>query len=261
MASSTDRKLVRGSLVVRSALWIGVCAGIALAATAAQATGVVPDNGSGTIALPPGDYQAVASIITDGLPLGASIEVTAWLRPAGGTESAGGGLGGDVQTWSPAVLDLEMVGTGALAGFAGSFSIAGVAVVTHSGSRTAGTSPQSFEQDVFMMQGQLAPGDPDFDLLRITAGTGFGMPSPGHTTLTSLGGGSSWFVDSFFDITYRIDFVGAPGGPLAGMTGSTTGTDRYTFVPEPSAMALGAIALASLAVRRRCGRCVVQDGC
>ena len=28
-------------------------------------------------------------------------------------------------------------------------------------------------------------------------------------------GGTSWNVDSFFDITYRIDFVGAPGGPLA----------------------------------------------
>jgi hypothetical protein len=33
-------------------------------------------------------------------------------------------------------------------------------------------------------------------------------------------------VDSFFDITYRIDFVGAPGGPLGGMSGSTTGTIR-----------------------------------
>jgi hypothetical protein len=33
-------------------------------------------------------------------------------------------------------------------------------------------------------------------------------------------------VDSFFDITYRIDFVGAPGGQLAGMSGSTTGTIR-----------------------------------
>jgi hypothetical protein len=79
------------------------------------------------------------------------------------------------------------------------------------------------------------------------------MPSPGQTTLTDLGGGN-WFVDSFFDINYRIDFVGAPGGALAGMSGSTTATDRYTFVPEPPATALGAIALASLLVRRRCGR-------
>jgi hypothetical protein len=76
------------------------------------------------------------------------------------------------------------------------------------------------------MQGQIT-GDPDFDLLRITAGTGFGMPSPGHTTLT-VQANSDYAVDSFFDITYRIDFVGHPGSPLGGMSGSTTATIRMT---------------------------------
>ena len=38
--------------------------------------------------------------------------------------------------------------------------------------------------------------------------------------------GSPFAVDSFFDITYRIDFVGRPGGALAGHSGSTTGTIR-----------------------------------
>jgi hypothetical protein len=54
------------------------------------------------------------------------------------------------------------------------------------------------------------------------------MPSPGHTTLTQTGGttGTAWNVDSFFDITYRIDFVGSPVGPLAGRSGSTTATIR-----------------------------------
>ena len=51
-----------------------------------------------------------------------------------------------------------------------------------------------------------------------------GMPSPGHTTLTQSG--PQWNVESFFDITYRIDFVGSPGGPFAGHSGSTTGTAR-----------------------------------
>jgi hypothetical protein len=252
MTSSRNRRSLLGSLEVQTLLWIGVCAGIAFAATAAEATGVVPDNGSGTIALPPGDYQALASQITDGLPLGTSIEVTAWLKPAGATEVAGGSLGGNVETWNSVVLDLELTGTGALAGFTRSISIPGVFVETHSGPRNVGSSPQNITQDLFMMQGQIS-GDPDFDLLRITAGTDFGMPSPGQTTLTDLGGGN-WFVDSFFDITHRFDFVGAPGGPLDGMSGSTTATDRYTFVPEPPATALGAIALASLAVRRRFGR-------
>ncbi len=111
---------------------------------------------------------------------------------------------------------------------------------------------------MFLLQGQVI-GDPDFDLLRITAGSGFGMPSPGHTTLTRLGPpGSNWNVDSFFDITYRIDFVGAPGGPLAGRSGSTTGTARFVVgaaIPEPGTCLLfvcGSLGLA-LSHRRRRG--------
>jgi hypothetical protein len=96
----------------------------------------------------------------------------------------------------------------------------------HTGPRTPGQPIQSFPTDMFMMQGQIV-GDPDFDLLRITGGTAFGMPSPGHTTLTQLGPpGSPWHLDSFFDIAYRIDFIGATGGPLGGMSGSTTATIR-----------------------------------
>ena len=68
------------------------------------------------------------------------------------------------------------------------------------------------------LQGQIPPGDPDFDLLRITAGSGFGYPSPGHTTLTLAPGG--WAVDSFFDISYRIDYIGHPGGPFGGSSNS-----------------------------------------
>lgn len=92
--------------------------------------------------------------------------------------------------------------------------------------RMPGDPVQSFATDMIRLQGQLPAGDPDFDLLRITAGAGFGLPSPGHTTLTQLPAGN-WNVDSFFDITYRIDFVGAPGGPLAGQSGSAVGTLQF----------------------------------
>ncbi len=101
---------------------------------------------------------------------------------------------------------------------------------THIGPRTPGQPVQSFPNDIFFLQGQLPPGDPDFDLLRITAGTGFGMPSPGHTTLTQMGG--NWAVDSFFDINYRIDFIGTPGGVLNGQSGSTTVHRRLSAGPE-----------------------------
>src|SRR5436190_7316152 len=76
-----------------------------------------------------------------------------------------------------------------------------------------------------LFRSQLPPGDPDFDLLRITAGNGFGMPSPGHTT-HALPSNRQSNVDCFFGIPYRIDFVGHLGGPLRGMSGSTTGTIR-----------------------------------
>ncbi|MEK7591181.1 MAG: hypothetical protein AAB489_03165 [Patescibacteria group bacterium] len=91
--------------------------------------------------------------------------------------------------------------------------------------RMPGDPVQSFDTDMRRLQGQLPAGDPDFDLLRITAGSDVGLPSPGHTTLTQLPDGN-WAIDSFFDITYRIDFVGAPGGPLAGQSGSHVGTLR-----------------------------------
>jgi len=95
---------------------------------------------------------------------------------------------------------------------------------------------QSFNEDLYMMSGQiLGGGDPDFDLLRVTAGTGYGMPSPGHTILGQTGGG--WAVESFFDITYRIDFVGHPASPFGGMSGSTTRTERHSLCPGTVAAA------------------------
>ena len=122
--------------------------------------------------------------------------------------------------------------------------------LVHSGPRTPGDPVQSFDTQMLTAQGQIV-GDPDFDLLRITAGNNFGMPSPGHTTLTRLGPpGSNWNVDSFFDVFYRIDFVGRNGGPLSGMSGSTTGTIRMetgeALSIVPSTNAWGQIGLTIL---------------
>jgi hypothetical protein len=170
-------------------------------------------------------------MILDGLPPGTTITVDATHTKFGLTGSGpGGNLGGEFENFTSVAI-MEMQGTGALAGF-NRFVFMNLQCQSHIGPRTLGDPVQTFPNDMFMMQGQLPPGDPDFDLLRITAGTNFGLPSPGQTTLTLTPGGD-WEVDSFFDITYRIDFVGAPGGPLGGLSGSTTATIRMQM-GEPS---------------------------
>ncbi len=197
---------------------------------------VLPDDGSASVSMPPAcpdGYEGSPMVIIDGLPPGTTIQSPARLGSFfNSSEVPGGSLGGTVAQASGA-LDLHLQGTGTLLGFQRVFSIP-VQVEMHTAPRTPEDQIQSFDTDMFFMQGQIT-GDPDFDLLRITGGTGFGMPSPGHTTLTQLPAvpAPDWAVDSFFDITYRIDFVGAPGGLLGGMSGSTTATIRMTTCQAP----------------------------
>lgn len=221
--------------------------------TLSVAKPIVPDAG-GTASFPlqveysevvPGTMRS-----TSGLPAGGFIMMNPVRRvPLGGSEAPGGGLGG-TRVIETELMSLELIGGGSMAGFHRVFDMP-TQLETHLAPRTPGNPIQSFNTDLFMWQGQLPPGDPDFDLLRITAGTGFGMPSPGHTTLTQAPGG--WAVDSFFDITYRIDFVAHPGSVLSSLSGSTTGTTRMTAVPEPAT--LGALAAGvGLLLRRRTRR-------
>ncbi len=216
---------------------------------------VVPDA-FGTAGLPPVGCDYVSPFddmrIVDGLPAGTTVEIDGVM---GGffniVAGPGGALGGDAETYN-AILMMPMVGTGTLLGFNRNIAMP-LQNQSHSAPRVPGNPVQPFPTDMFQLQGQII-GDPDFDLLRITGGTGFGMPGPGHTTLTRLGPpGSSWNVDSFFDINYRIDFIGAPGGPLAGRSGSTTATIRMQAgnpIPEPSAAVLLAMGGALLAIVR-----------
>ncbi len=199
----------------------------AWATTAAAAPCVVPDNGGGTVNLPPAGcaYLSPADVheIIAGLPPGTTVQLAVQhSRFANTIVTPGGSLGGEKENFGSELL-LQLHGTGGLLGFNRVVSMQAQCeshVAPHSGAPV-----QSFDTDMFKIDGQLPIGDPDFDLLRIRAGTGFGMPSPGHTTLTQQPGGN-WAVDSFFDIFYEIDFIGHPGGALGGMSGSTTGTIR-----------------------------------
>jgi hypothetical protein len=185
------------------------------------------DDGTGTVELPPPgcDYLSPDEVhrIIDGLPPGTEIELAprhaAFLcTQPGGCGQPGGGLGGEVEQFD-STLVLQLSGTGTLADFRRTLRVP-VAVETHTGPRNPGDPVQSFDTEMVSLQGQLF-GDPDFTQLTMTGGSANGLPSPGHTTLENRGDGT-WTVDSFFDVAYRIDFVGAPGGALDGLSGSTT---------------------------------------
>lgn len=222
---------------------------VALSASlaSAQSPCVVPDDGAGTVSLPPVgcDYLNATQVhkIIDGLPPGTTIELAPIhknfiCRQPGGSPThcglPGGPLSGETENFSSSA-QFTLHGTGLLAGLDRTITIPNVQVFTATAPRTPGQPVQSFDTQMQGMQGQLPAGDPDFDLLRVTAGNGFGLPSPGHTTLTQRPG-NTWAVDSFFDITYRIDFIGSDTSThaiLHGHSGSTTATIRMSTIAPP----------------------------
>ena len=162
--------------------------------------------------------------IINGLPAGSSIHIETEIVPLSLMSINAGMLGGPAYTLQCQAA-WHLIGTGGLSGYQRTIVWPHV-FECHVGPIDPTAIIQELDNLTNRLQGQLPPGDPDFDLLRITAGNAFGMPSPGHTTLTRMADGNRWAVDSFFDITYRIDFVGHAGGPLSGMSGSTTATIR-----------------------------------
>jgi len=207
---------------------------------------LVPDNGEGTADLPPQGcaYAGLDDMqILNGLPAGSSIDIAATQRdftcptssavcsfappvPGVDCDAAGGTLGGEMAC-ADSTLAMHMTGTGALLGFNRTINLA-TGLEMHMAPHNPGDPVQSFGTDLFRRYGQITSldGDPDFDLFRLVAGSDFGLPSPGHTTLTRTATGD-WEVDSYIDITYRIDYIGTSTGALAGMSGSTTGTVRF----------------------------------
>ena len=105
--------------------------------------------------------------------------------PSPACQQPGGTLGGEKEC-SDSTLSLNLQGTGTLAGWNRTVQLP-VSFETHVGPRTPGQPVQQFATDMFHLEGELPPGDPDFDVLTITGGTNHGMPSPGLTKLTQQG--------------------------------------------------------------------------
>ncbi|MBM4129577.1 hypothetical protein FJ250_00915 [bacterium] len=210
---------------------------VAPAAASAQADCcVVPDNGNGTATLPPaststGCVYAGTTEIVDGLPPGATIQITGWFGNfTAVTEAPGGVFGGTISTWQGQFL-MNMSGTGSLLGFNRSIvmPLSPWTEIMEFAPRMLAAPVQAGVARVSQLHSQIAGGDPDFDLLRITAGDNFGLPSPGAYQVASTFGG--WGVSGHFDLMARIDFVGRPGSVLGGMSGSTVRVRRFEMCP------------------------------
>ncbi|MCK4460883.1 MAG: hypothetical protein KAW46_03715, partial [candidate division Zixibacteria bacterium] len=200
-----------------------------------------PDNGGGTITLP-ADCNIIGDepmMIIDGFPPGTTIEMDAEFQTPftcqhdqypcslplaqGVCEGSGGSMGGDGHCFE-ATLDLDVTGTGSLAGFNRHLAVL-VALEVHTALRTPGDDLQKFDAMVFTMYGELF-GDPDFCEFIVIGGSDFGLPGPGQITLAKRPDGT-FEVESFFDITYQIEFEGCPGSMLDGYAGITTATARF----------------------------------
>ncbi len=225
----TQRVLTGAVLVV---LGLVLATGAIYAVAAPPATCNQLDNGTGTVDLPPGcPYVSPSQLhqIIAGLPPGSTLI----LSPAhfdficrsststGPCRLPGGPLGGEVENFNSTVV-FQLSGTGALSGWTRTVTVPlGVQVAT--APRSAGASVQTFNTNMELIQGSIPPGDPDFATLRIVGGTANGFPSPGSTTLTRQTDGSFNVVSSF-NVGYSITFVGAQGGKLSGLEGTTKGT-------------------------------------
>jgi hypothetical protein len=216
-----------------------VALGLALAAGAAYAQPtpppdpcIVPNNGAGTVTLPPAGCSYLSPdqvhLIIAGLPNGTTIILkpihTDFIcRKLGFCDTPGGPLGGAVEDFTSTAV-FQVSGTGALAGWNRVLKVP-LAVQTATAPRGSGPV-QSFKTEMLRIDGSIS-GDPDFASFDVKGGTLNGYSSPGKTTLTQQPSGD-FRVDSSFDVGYAISFTGAPGGKLRGFSGTTEGTVTMT---------------------------------
>ena len=189
-----------------------------------------PDNGQGTIDLPPtcgvGPIGPIYTpIITNGLNPGDSIILidSNLINFTPLPLNPGGSLGGNTQQ-SHADLDVHLRGTGTLNGWDLHVPIR-VDCQIDSAPRPFFAPQQSFDAHIFNLNGGIQAPTPDFSQLHISAGDQLGLPAPGHVTIAKQPNGT-WAVDGYFDVMYRIDYVGTPTGHLAGRSGVQTNSQH-----------------------------------
>ena len=183
----------------------------------------LPESGEGSIVWPPVTSEGRPGL-TEGwfaaqrLAPARALLVRMNLRATPGADMyPGSPLGGGLSVGND-MLELEVFGEGAWSSFHRTITVP-VQTFINWGPEANHQPKQGRAADLYFLYGELA-ADPDFSLLRISGGTGFGMPSLGHTTIEKQANGD-WKLDSGYDLTYRIEWSGAPGSALAGQGGTT----------------------------------------
>jgi hypothetical protein len=183
----------------------------------------LPESGAGSIVWPPVTADGRPGV-TEGwfsaqrLNPARALLVRMNLRSAPGSDVyPGSPLGGGLSV-SNDLLELEIFGEGAWGAIHRTLTVP-VQTFINWGPEANHQPRQGRAADLYFLYGEIA-GDPDFSLLRVSGGTGFGMPSLGHTTIEKQPDGD-WKLDSSYDLTYRIEWTGAPGSTLDGQSGAT----------------------------------------
>ena len=131
----------------------------------------------------------------------------------------GGSLGGDLITFDADVV-LPMEGVGPLAGFSRFPTVFTPDIQIETAPTIPGEPIQIFDANLVKLE-TIMIADPDFNSFELRMGSTFGLPCPGEIKLHRLGApGSNFNVDSFFDISYQIEWQGEPGSLLEGLGGS-----------------------------------------
>lgn len=211
-----------------------VAASTLLALPAISAPLIVADNGRQTANLPPGGAYVSPADIHLAINQGG----VTWARGDARHRfffnqqvAPGGILGGEIERFD-SVLEIHFVGDGPLKGWERTISVP-AKTETHTGPRKEGEPVQSFETNMYRLEGEIK-GDKDFEYLSIVAGTGNGMESPGHTTLYQQKDGR-WLVDSNFQIKFKASFRGAAGSKLEGIEDGFDGVITMTAVADEQA--------------------------
>lgn len=222
-------RLLAGALTLTAALLVA-------SPGFAQNPCAAPDNGTGTVTLPPDgcEYLSPSQVhmIINGLPAGTTIilkpihlnficrQTGGGVPGTNGCEQPGGTLGGAVENFNSQVV-FQVSGTGTLSGLNETVTVP-AAVEVHSSPKSLGASVQNITTNMRRIQGSVANSG-SFGSLSIVGGTANGINSPGSTTLTRQAN-QLFSVNSTFNVGYRISFVGATSGKLKGLSGTTEGT-------------------------------------